>query len=113
MPFIGMTTNVAVGKDTELSLKRRFGEAIAIIPGKTEAKTMMAFTDGCVMYFKGDDAPMAFVEVKCFGSSPGEAYNELTGALCAIISDELGIDPGRIYVRYDETAYWGCNGKNL
>ena len=42
MPFISTKTNVNVSKEKEVELKERLGQAISIIPGKSENWLMLA-----------------------------------------------------------------------
>ena len=42
MPFISTKTNVTVTKEKETQLKERLGQAISIIPGKSESWLMLA-----------------------------------------------------------------------
>ena len=37
----------------------------------------------------------------------------MTAAITDILSKELQIAPNRIYVKYEEVAYWGWNGNNF
>ena len=37
----------------------------------------------------------------------------MTGEICKIFNEELGIEPNRIYVKYEEVANWGWNGENF
>ena len=46
MPFINSKISVTVTPEQEVELKRRLGEAIAIIPGKSENWLMTGFEDG-------------------------------------------------------------------
>ena len=56
-------------KEKETQLKERLGEAISIIPGKSESWFMLAIEGGIPMYFRGDDSqPTAFIEVKFMGT---------------------------------------------
>lgn len=113
MPFINTKTNVTISKEQELKLKTRFGKAIEQIPGKTEARLMLDFESERRMYFSGGNTPMAMVEVKLFGSTSAKAYDNTTSALTEVLSQELGIEPSRIYVKYEECFNWGCGGKNF
>lgn len=45
MPFIELKTSVSISKKKEAELKSAFGEAIAIIPGKSEQWLMLNFCD--------------------------------------------------------------------
>ena len=37
----------------------------------------------------------------------------MTPVICAGLSDVLGIDPARVYVKYGECANFGWNGMNF
>lgn len=113
MPFIQTTTNVPIPAMKEQALKTRMGEAIQLLPGKSENWLMLTFRDQAPMYFKGDDAPCAICQVALYGSSTEAAYEALTAALTAILSEELALAPDRIYIAYAETSTWGWNGENF
>ncbi len=110
MPFIKTTANVQISARKAASIKARMGEAIELIPGKSENWLMLQFADDAVMFFKGEDDPCAICEVKLFGSADDESYAALTEALTDILREELDIDPDRIYVTYEEIGVWGWNG---
>ena len=114
MPFISTKTNVNVPKEKEVQLKERLGQAISIIPGKSENWLMLAFEGDIPMYFKGDDSqPTAFIDVKTFGSAPSSVYATMTKELTSIYGDILGIAPDRMYIRYFGSDDWGWNGGNF
>lgn len=114
MPFINTKTNVGITKEKKEIIKQKFGKAIEIIPGKSENWLMVSLEENCTLYFKGkSDQPMAFVEVKIYGSTNAGVYEKMTLAITNILKDELSIAPDHIYVRYDETKYWGWNGGNF
>ena len=114
MPFIETKVNVKISKEKEEILKGKFGEAIELIPGKSENWLMLSFHDECNLYFKGtNEHGIAFVEVKLFGKATKAAYDKLTAAITDIVNQELNISPDQIYVRYEETEYWGWNGNNF
>lgn len=113
MPFIQTKTNVSISKEQEMSLKTAFGKAIELIPGKSERWLMLGFSDNERMWFVGDDAPLAYISVKLFGSASDSAYDALTAKLTEIVSSELGVSALRIYVKYEEIDHWGWNGSNF
>ena len=47
MPFIDIKTNKQVTKNEEIALKEALGQAIAILPGKSETWLMLDIHDGC------------------------------------------------------------------
>lgn len=113
MPYIQTMTNVAIPTRKEQTIKERVGQAIELIPGKTESWLMLSFQDNASMYFQGTDDPCAICQVKLFGAAGEEDYEKLTGALTDILREELDLDPNRIYVTYEEIGVWGWNGGNF
>ena len=114
MPYISSKVSVKISDSEEKELKERLGEAIALIPGKSEQWLMTGFEDEYHLYFRGDNSsPTAFIEVKVFGSENKAAFNNLTGEICKIFNEVLGIDKDCIYVKYEAVANWGWNGNNF
>ncbi len=113
MPFIRTSSNVAISAKKAAAIKARMGEAIELIPGKSESWLMLQFIDNATMFFKGEDEPCAMCEVKLYGSADEESYAALTEALTDILHEELDLDPDHVYVAYDEVGVWGWNGGNL
>ncbi len=113
MPYIATTTNVPISGKKQQVLKERLGQAIELIPGKTESWLMVSFQDNVPMYFKGLEDPCALLAVKIYGTATEEDYAKLTEALTDILREELDIDPDRVYVTYQEIDFWGWNGGNF
>ena len=114
MPFINSKVTVTMSEEKKETVKKRLGQAISIIPGKSENFLMIGFEDNYDLYFQGNNsADTAFVEVKIFGSASKSSYNELTKEICVIFNEELGIAQNRIYVKYEEVSNWGYNGFNF
>ncbi len=114
MPFINSKVTVKISEEQERELKTRLGKAIAMVPGKSESWLMTGFEDGYHLYFRGDNSePIAFVEVSVFGSADKNAFSKLTGEICKIFGEVLGIAADHIYVKYSATTDWGWNGSNF
>ncbi|HZJ78672.1 MAG TPA: phenylpyruvate tautomerase MIF-related protein [Clostridia bacterium] len=114
MPFINTKLNVELTEEKENILKTKFGDAISLIPGKSESWLMLDFEDNCHIYFRGDNSsPIAFVEINLKGCAPRNAYDALTKKITEILSIELCIDTSNIYIKFSETDTWGWNGANL
>lgn len=114
MPFIETKFNGKISDEQREAMKKSLGEAIELIPGKSEQWLMLSFQEECSLYFHGENhMKIAFVEVKLFGKADGKAYSGLTAAITETLRRELGIDPANVYVKYEETPYWGWNGGNL
>lgn len=114
MPFINAKVTVKMSEEKKESVKKKLGEAISLIPGKSERWLMVGFEDSYDLYFQGNkNAEAAFIEVKIFGGASSDVYNKMTGVLCGIFEEELGISAERIYVKYEEVTEWGWNGSNF
>lgn len=113
MPYIATQVSQSVTPDKEKAIKEKFGKAIELL-GKTESWLMLSFEDNCHLWFQGNqEAPCAFVGIKLFGKASPAAYEKMTAAVTKILTDELALDPARIYVQYEEVSHWGWNGSNL
>lgn len=113
MPFIHTRTNQPISQEAEKKLAKDLGQAISVL-GKSESWLMLQFEDNCRLYFKGNSQkPLAFVNVKLYGSADGNAYEKLTEKITAMLKDTLSIPADGIYVEYEETEHWGWNGSNF
>lgn len=114
MPFINSKISVKMNEAQEKEIKTKLGEAIKLIPGKSESWLMVGFEDGYKLYFRGDNSePMAFVEVSVYGGDNKSAFDALTGKICEIYGEVLGISADHIYVKYQAVSNWGWNGGNF
>ena len=113
MPFINVKTNVPVGSDKEKAIKSALGRDITALPGKTENWLMVGLEPECHLWFKGTDEPAALVDVSVYGGADADAYRALTGKVSALLAEELGLKPDRIYVKYSSTPDWGWTGDNF
>lgn len=113
MPYIDLKTNVEVSDTQKGKLTAILGDAIALIPGKSEEWLMVNISEKQSMAFAGKRTACAMLEVKIFGKADKDSYDRLTKALCHEVSSTLGIAPDRIYVKYEEVSHWGWNGENF
>lgn len=114
MPYIKTTVSTEISDSAKENLKNKLGNAIALIPGKSENWLMLSFHDKTDMAFRGEThEEYAYIEVNIFGSASDAAYDRLTAAICEIINEELSIPLSNIYVKYEEAEHWGWNGNNF
>lgn len=114
MPYIRTTVSNTITDEKRDSIKAKLGQAIALIPGKSESWLMLAFEDNMKMYFKGEcESDYAYIEISLFGTTSDAAYDRLTAAVSEIINEELGIARENIYIKYEEAEHWGWNGVNF
>ncbi len=114
MPYIHTRASVGISKDAEQTMKQALGQAIALLPGKSESWLMVDFEDNCRLHFRGESAiPAAFVCVKLFGQAGASACEKLTAAITDMLEKTLAIPPENVYVQYESVAIWGWRGANL
>ena len=114
MPVIDSKVSVTVSAEQEKQIKERLGQAISLIPGKSESWLMVGIQDNYHLYFRGDNSqPIAFVEVKIFGSSDRAAFEKMTKEITSIFGEVLRIAPDHMYIRYLPSSDWGWNGGNF
>jgi len=114
MPFIDSKVNVKMTDEDKDTIKKCLGQAISLIPGKSENWLMVGFDDDYTMYFRGDgNEKIAYIKVNLYGGASKSAYQKLTEEISNIYNEVLGIPKDKIYIQYEETEYWGWNGSNL
>lgn len=113
MPFIDSKVTVALTPDKEETIKQKFGQAIGVM-GKTEGFLMVGFEDEYSLYLGGKKLDKgAFVSVRVFGQVEPSQSEEMTGRICQILDEELGIPSQNIYVTYQGIMDWGWSGRNF
>ena len=110
MPYIRTSTNIKIEDEKLNNIKTKYGEAIRLM-GKSEDWLMLEFNDNAKMYFKGNNSPMVFIDVKVLGSVNNS--DEMTAKLSEIIGEELGIPSSQIYIAYQGYSDWGFSGRNF
>ena len=114
MPFIDSRVSLSLNKEQRAEIVRRLGQAISILPGKSERYLMTEIRDNAHLSLAGDSGPpAAMISVSIFGSAGRADYDRLTAALCDIFSDVAKILPERTYVSYTECGTWGWNRENF
>lgn len=113
MPFIDSKVTVTLTKEKEEAVKAKLGRAISVL-NKSEAYLMVGFEDNYDLYMAGEKLEKgAYVSVSLFGNASSSAYDKMTGEICGILSEELGIPGDKIYVTYHGVNDWGWNGSNF
>lgn len=113
MPFINTKYSCAITPEHEEKIKSALGKAVSVL-GKSESWLMVGFEPECSLYFKGQKSEkIAFVEVSLFGSASPSACDKMTGEICGILGEVLGVPADKVYVKYSPTDNWGWNGGNF
>ena len=113
MPFIDSKVTVKMTEEQKERVKARLGKAVSLLH-KGESYLMVGFADGYDLYFAGKKLEKgAYVEVSLFGKASPSDYDKMTGSICAILGEELGIPGSAVYVTYHGISDWGWNGSNF
>ncbi len=113
MPFIDSKITVKVTDAQKEEIKAELGQLIRTL-NKTETYLMVGIEDGYDLWLGGKKLDKgAYVSVSLYGSAPKAAYDRLTGQICGLLSNELGIPGGAVYVTYHPVSDWGWNGGNF
>lgn len=110
MPYIAVSTSKALSDAQKDALKTAIGARIGVIPGKVEAALMVDISDNHTMYFAGEKRELAFVDVRCYGSTEFENKKAFTEAAFEAVQQSTGLPEDGIYLTYSEFANWGTRG---
>ena len=94
MPFIDSKVTVKMSDDQKETLKSSLGQAITTMH-KTESYLMVGINDGYDLFMGG------------------KKLDAMTGKICDIFANVLGIPGNAVYVTYHGVHDWGWNGGNF
>ena len=113
MPYIEVKASCPIPAPQRETIKAALGKALSIL-GKGESYLMVGFADPIELYFAGEKQELAaFVAVALLGRAADEACSRMTGEVCRILKETLGIPGDRVYVTYRFVEQWGWNGSNF
>lgn len=113
MPFIDAKLTVSVADAQKEALKTAFGKAIPTLH-KSETYLMVGIQDNCDLWMGGKKLDKgAYVSVSLFGNASPADYETMTGKICSILEQQLGIPGSAVYVTYHPVSDWGWNGSNF
>ncbi len=113
MPFVNLKIAGPVGAKKE-AVVSAVTAAVQQCLGKPVRYIMAGVEEQQELWFAGKKMDKgAFVAVSCYGDAGGAAYSRLTGEICKILEQELGIAGGSVYVAYYPLENWGFAGSNF
>ena len=113
MPFIDSKVTVKISDQQKEEIKSELGKLITTL-NKSEAYLMVGIEDSYDLWLGGRKLDKgAYVAVSLLGDAPKELYEKLTGQICDLLSEKLGIPGSAVYVTYHPISDWGFNGKNF
>jgi phenylpyruvate tautomerase len=114
MPLLKIQTNREIDATAQPALLKQLSTAVADMLGKPERYVMVSLEHNEAMLFAGDDAPLAYLELKSIGL-PGDRTTEYSATLCRLAGEALDVPPERIYIEFAgaERHLWGWNGRTF
>ncbi|RMG29785.1 MAG: hypothetical protein D6721_05265 [Gammaproteobacteria bacterium] len=111
MPLLSIETNAELPAERRTELLRKASRKVAELLGKPERYVLVTLRPNPHMWFAGEAAPVAYLELKSIGLPEGKTA-ELSAGLCELVSAETGIPSDRIYIEFANAArhLWGWNG---
>ena len=110
MPYIAINTDLKLSDAQKEKVKTELGRLITIIPTKTEAVTMIDFSDCRTFYRGGVIISGAFIELRLFHKTDFEAKKKFTEETFEMLSRELGLKKENMYLNILEFENWGSGG---
>ncbi len=113
MPLIDSKITLPLVPEKKEALKTELGRAITLL-NKTENYLMVGIEDNYDLYMGGKKLDKgAYVSVSLLGAANPDLCNKMTGRICEIFDELLGIPGNSIYVTYHGVKDWGYNGSNF
>jgi len=111
MPLISLSTNLTLDRAQEMGIAKHLSALASKIIGKPEPWVMTHVCSQQSMTFAATDTPCAYLECKSIGLTDAH-IPLLTKALCALLQQELQLDPARVYIEFSaaQPQHWGWNG---
>jgi hypothetical protein len=112
MPLIKVSTSLSLDKSQKDAIKSKLGEAITVIPGKSEGVLMVDISDGHTIYFRGEELPkVAHVTLDLYGAADFDAKATYTKKVFEILKETVDLEEDEVFVRIGEYPVWGAGGK--
>lgn len=114
MPYLTLQTNQGIDANDMPAVLDAPSKGVAAALGKSENYVMIALDSAKPMFFAGNDAPAAYVELKSLGL-PEDQTARFSEQLCSLVEAQIGVRRERIYIDFDAPArhMWGWNGKTF
>jgi phenylpyruvate tautomerase PptA (4-oxalocrotonate tautomerase family) len=111
MPLLALQTSSSLSNQQRHELLAPLSRIVAECIGKPERYVMVTI-DQTAMLMGGVEGPAAYAEIRSIGGLSGEVNRTLSERVCALLHEQLGIPPDRIYLGFTSVAatHWGWNG---
>jgi len=115
MPLVSVTTTSSLPPASREALLLRLSRRAAELLAKPEAYVMTSWVQAEAMTFAGKTGPACYVELKSIGGINAASAAKLSRALCELLSEELALPAGRIYLEFTDVPghLWGHDGETF
>jgi len=110
MPYIAINTSIEISDAQKEKIKTEVGKLITIIPGKTEANTMVDFCECRTIFKAGEKVDGAMIELRLWRKAEFEDKKKFVETLFKFLQGELGLKPENMYLNILEFEAWGSGG---
>ena len=110
MPYIAVNVSEIISDAKKETIKAELGRLITIIPEKTEAVTMIDFSDSRTMYMAGKKVQGVFIDVRLWHKADFEAKKQFSEKTFDMLEKELGLKKENMYLNITEFNEWGSRG---
>ena len=99
-----------MSREQELDLKSRIGQAVSLVPGKSEASLLLCFEPPCRLYLRGAEVPAALISADFFSSEDYVGFDRFAAAVSRAFCDVLSVPPENAFIRFGDIGVWsaGC-----
>ncbi|WP_010257973.1 phenylpyruvate tautomerase MIF-related protein [Treponema primitia] len=110
MPYVAFNISEKLSETQKEKIKSEVGRLITVIPGKTEADTIVDICDGHSMYKGGKAIPIAYVDIRVYTKADPNGKKQFISNLFILLEKELGINKDNVYMSFLEFDQWGDHG---
>jgi phenylpyruvate tautomerase len=111
MPLLRMSISKKIDENNKSKLLKQLSEIVSECFNKPENYVMIVVEEKAIM-MSGTTEPAAFAVLKSIGGITAKNNKMFSSRLCALLKDQLGIGPDRVYINFSDVAAanWGWNG---
>ena len=110
MPYVAINTSLKLTEAQKEKIKTELGQLITIIPSKTEAVTMVDFSEGRTLYKAGVKIDGAMIDLRLWRKAEIDNKKKFVDETFQLLSRELGLKPENMYMNISEFEEWGSGG---
>ena len=108
MPMLMLQTSTRLSNQQRYSLLAPLSQILVEVLGKPERFVMVSVNEAA-MLMAGAETPAAYVDIRSIGGLNAEVNRKLSARICALLQQQLGITPDRVYLGFTDVSAenWG------